>query len=176
MLYTKYYQEQLRKKHSKTSWGGGVGTKVKWIIPEVKTLLSNSITTVLDYGCGNGTFKKVCNELFPDISVLEYDPGITNKDICPKKADIVICFDVLEHIEPECLDDVLSHIQSINTYGAVLQPCLVAAHHTLEDVGNAHLIIQDSDWWISKFKQYFSIEHIHYNTKSHLAVFVKNNT
>jgi len=176
MLYTENYKQQLQQKHNKISWGGGVGTKVKWIIPKAKTYLNNSIDTVLDYGCGNGTFKKVCNKLFPDVSVLEYDPAIISKDICPKKADIVVCFDVLEHVEPECLSDVLSHIQLINTYGAVLQPCLVAAGHTLSDGRNAHLIIQDSEWWLNKFKDYFTIENTYYNTSSHLAVFVKNNT
>jgi len=176
MLYTKYYKKQLQQKHNEVSWGGGVDTKVKWIMPKAKTYLNNSINTVLDYGCGNGTFKKVCNKLFPDVSVLEYDPGIVGKDICPKKADIVVCFDVLEHVEPECLDNVLLHIQSINTHGAVLQPCLVAASHKLEDNRNAHLIIQSSDWWLNKFKDYFTIENIHYNTTTHLAVFIKNNT
>jgi len=176
MLYTENYKQQLQIKHDKVSWGGGVGTKVKWIIPKAKTYLNSSINTILDYGCGNGSFKKTCNELFPDISVLEYDPGIINKSICPDKADIVVCFDVLEHVEPECLSDVLSHIQSINTYGAVLQPCLVAAGHTLSDGRNAHLIIQDGEWWLNRFEDYFTIENILYNTPSHLAVFVKNNT
>jgi len=178
MLYSEDYQKQLQQVHKEHKlnggWGGGVSTKVKWIIPKAKTYCDKRISSVLDYGCGSGKFKEECNKLFPEIEVSEYDPGVLGKDSPPEPKDFVVCVDVLEHIEPNSLDEVLQHIRDLNTYGALLQPCLVKADTLLPDGRNAHLIVKSAYWWLSQFEKYFERRHIHYATQYHIAVFVEN--
>ena len=69
--------------------------------------LANQIGTksVLDYGCGKSLLAK--NLPFP---IWEYDPAVPGKEESPRAADLVICTDVLEHIEPDKLEWVLADI------------------------------------------------------------------
>ena len=49
---------------------------------------------VLDFGCGKHTLQKALP--FP---IKEYDPALPGFDSDPDRADVVVCSDVLEHIE-----------------------------------------------------------------------------
>ncbi len=69
--------------------------------------------SVLDYGCGKGTLAEAVS-----FEIREYDPAIAGKDENPLPADLVICTDALEHIEPEYLDAVLVHIASLTRMAA----------------------------------------------------------
>ena len=169
MLYTNEYKQQLEQMHNTINWGGGVASKVKYIVPNAKELGS---VTILDYGCGNGTFKKVCNQDFPDMEVREYDPGIPGKDSDPEQADYIVSVDVLEHIEPAAIHDVLAHIKEKMLKGGFFHICLVEAFAVLPDGRNAHLIVKGATWWKSLIEQYFIVEE-KYTTKGHLAIFVK---
>ncbi len=79
--------------------------------------------------------------------VREYDPGIIGKDALPKPADLVIATDVLEHIEPELLGNVLEHIRSLARLGVFLNIATSPAREILPDGRNAHLIIRPPAWW-----------------------------
>lgn len=110
-------------------------------------------STVLDYGCGKGTLKET---LGWDID--EYDPAIPGKDAEPEVHDCVVCTDVLEHIEPECLDDVLAHIVSLMRLSGLLVVATRPAKKSLPDGRNAHLIIQPWYWWEEKISEHFKIK------------------
>jgi 2-polyprenyl-3-methyl-5-hydroxy-6-metoxy-1,4-benzoquinol methylase len=75
-----------------------------------------NIKTILDYGCGKGLFQKALEEAKKagevDIdSVTGYDPGVDKYSKKPTgKFDMVVCTDVLEHIEPLYLQNVLHEI------------------------------------------------------------------
>lgn len=170
MLYTKEYKTILKGIHSKETWGGGAKSKVHYVAEDAFKV---GAKTVLDYGCGSGSFKEGIQEEGYSLEVLEYDPGIIGKDSSPTPADYVVCIDVLEHIEPECLDAVLKDLASLMRLGGFLHPCLVPAGLTLPDGRNAHLIVQDADWWDNKIKQYFNIHSYKYKSKGHVAVFVR---
>ena len=114
--------------------------------------------SLLDYGCGKGTLKPALQGLCPDLDIREYDPAIPGKTSRPKPADIVICSDVMEHIEPECLDAVLEHIASVTRKIAYLAIASDEAEKTLPDGRNAHLIVQPAEWWLSKVGEYMTIE------------------
>lgn len=118
---------------------------------------NNKLKSILDYGCGKGTFKESAARLAPDMIVTEYDPAISEKDALPTPADLVLCLDVLEHIEPELLDAVLQHIRSVTLKGAILRPSLVPAKKTLPDGRNAHLILESPGWWQGKVSKYFNV-------------------
>jgi hypothetical protein len=108
--------------------------------------------TILDYGCGKGLLKANIGDC-----VREYDPAIPGKDGEPEPADLVVCTDVLEHIEPENLSDVLAHIRSKTIKRFYFTISLRPANKTLADGRNAHLIVESSDWWREQIGQYFWI-------------------
>lgn len=107
--------------------------------------------SVLDYGCGKGMLRQVCGT-----SICEYDPAIPGKDSEPEAADLVVCTDVLEHIEPEKLDNVLEHLASLTRrrllFNIATKP---AKNHLLPDGRNPHLIVRDAEWWRATIERYF---------------------
>ncbi len=112
---------------------------------------------ILDYGCGKETLKYAMEEAFPilpKMRVLGYDPGIKGKDQA-KPADIVVCTDVMEHVERECIDAVLSHIANLTRHVAIINVSLIPAVKTLPDGRNAHISLYPKDWWLSYLKKYF---------------------
>lgn len=114
---------------------------------ETIAALANMMRTcdILDYGCGKGTLGERI-----DIFIKEYDPCIEGKDDEPDVADIVVCTDVLEHIEPEHIDDVLDHIQELAQRAVFLTVATVPAKKFLADGRNAHILLRDPKWWLPK--------------------------
>ena len=109
--------------------------------------------SVLDYGCGKGELKKK----FGDI-IREYDPAIEGKDAMPDVADLVVCTDVLEHIEPDKLDSVLDHIRGLARKAVIFNIHLKPAIKELPDGRNAHLIVEDAEWWKKRLGKFFQID------------------
>ncbi len=109
-------------------------------------------TSVLDYGCGKGTLARGIP--FP---IWEYDPAVPGKDMDPRSADLVVCTDVLEHIEPDKLNDVLGHLKQLVKKVGYFVISTRAAKKTLPDGRNAHLIQKTADWWQRKLTKYFDI-------------------
>jgi FkbM family methyltransferase len=108
---------------------------------------------VLDYGCGKGTLAQ--NMPWP---IHEYDPAIPGKDRDPNPADIVVCTDVLEHIEPELLDHVLMDLGRCTKKIAYLVIYTSASLKTLPDGRNTHLIQENRDWWYQRLEKWFIID------------------
>lgn len=107
---------------------------------------------IIDYGCGKGMLAK---EIGDKIEVVEYDPAIEGKDKDPKACDMLVCVDVMEHIEPECVNDVISHMAEKTLKGAFITICTVPAKKVLSDGRNAHICLESLGWWVDKFANYF---------------------
>ena len=60
--------------------------------------------------------------------------------------------DVLEHIEPECLDEVLDHLARITGKILFVAISTIPAKRYLTDGRNTHLIIREGDWWRPQFE------------------------
>ena len=113
---------------------------------------------ILDYGCGKETLKAAMEATFPSIPamrVLGYDPGRPGYDKDPAMAQVVVCTDVMEHIEPECVDAVLRHLCELTEHVVIINVALVPAVKTLADGRNAHICLKPKEWWSSYFKKYF---------------------
>ena len=113
--------------------------------------------TILDYGCGQGTLKRALQANFPIIpglDYLEYDPCIVGKDAEPEPCDIVYCGDVMEHVEPECIEAVVKHIHSLSGRMSIYMISLRTSSKTLPDGRNAHITVRAQDWWLSWLKKY----------------------
>jgi hypothetical protein len=149
-LITPEYLAQQQELHRNPDYG----TSSSVWAPKVLDLLSReSLSSVLDYGCGKGHLKNELGEI-----VAEYDPAIEGKDADPEPADLVVCSDVLEHIEPECLDQVLEHIRSRTKHWNLFVIATRPAIKTLPDGRNAHLIIQNADWWHKRLSAFFDVK------------------
>jgi len=106
---------------------------------------------ILDYGCGKGTLQTALG-----FRISEYDPAVEGKTDTPEPADIVICTDVLEHIEPECVDAVLGDLKRVTKRVLFATVCIIPAKKTLRDGRNAHLSIHPFHWWAEKFEERFN--------------------
>jgi hypothetical protein len=142
VLITDSYRELNKKLHSSNPKYGTSG-KHKRHVASVNWLISTRETVdVLDYGCGKRTLEAALG-----IGIANYDPAIEGFDAPPQPHDIVACTDVLEHIEPWCLADVLADIRRCTKKVAYLAVATRPASKTLEDGRNAHLIQKDFEWW-----------------------------
>ena len=148
ILLTADYKAQISQLHAiKQKWGSKANRWSQQVIAFGRGLRA---ATVLDYGAGKGALR-------PDLesagfAVREYDPGIPGKDSLPGPADLVVSLDVLEHIEPECLDAVLRHIGDLAIRGVYANIALYPAGNWLPDGRNAHLIIESPEWWQERIK------------------------
>jgi hypothetical protein len=113
---------------------------------------------ILDYGCGERTLEKSLG-----FAIRNYDPCIAGLDAPPEPADIVACTDVLEHVEPACVDAVLDDLQRLTRKAALLVIANRPAQKLLPDGRNAHLIQQGRDWWLPKLALRFTIHQIEGN-------------
>ena len=101
-----------------------------------------------------------------------YDPAFPEYGLA-QPADLVCCIDVLEHIEPELIKNVISHLSSLVLQFGFFTIHTGAAKKTLPDGRNAHLIQKPSSWWLSLLIQYFEIEHLQ-NVPNGFIVLVSN--
>lgn len=140
MLITDSYKELNRLLHDVSPEYGTSGKRyakfVQKMVEEYET------ADILDYGCGKRTMETALG--FP---ISNYDPCIPGLDQKPDPHDIVACTDVLEHIEPDCLDEVLADIRRCTRKAAFLLIATRPAHKVLADGRNAHLIQQPRGWW-----------------------------
>lgn len=107
---------------------------------------------VLDYGCGKGYLAKALP--FP---IWEYDPAVPTKAELPRPADLVICTDVLEHVEPEKLLFVLADLRRVTRKIGYFVIHLGPAKKQLPDGRNSHLIQKSEAWWKKTLGRYFEV-------------------
>ena len=137
------YRKQLEKLHDRQRWGADGGKHTAAVLALIEQYKP---ATILDYGCGEN---KLADSLKPH-RVSGYDPGIPERAKMPKPCALVVCTDVLEHVEPEKLDAVLDHIWRLTARVAYLVIETRAANAHLPDGRNAHLSVHPAEWWIEK--------------------------
>ncbi len=154
MLITEAYRAQQAALHAT----GNYGTTGRSYGPLVKALLAScQASSLLDYGCGSRRSLLESLEMPPDVVYEGYDPAVPAYADEPMPAELVVCIDVLEHIEPELLDGVLDHLASL------CDPCGFFTIHTgpaqkvLSDGRNAHLTQQGESWWRPRLEQRFEV-------------------
>jgi hypothetical protein len=143
------YLAMQRQLHEREDYGVSGAKRANTVVRLVGNLKTNS---VLDYGCGKGLLAK---ELpFP---IWEYDPAVPGKDEPARPADLVVCSDVLEHIEPEFLDATLSDLARVTLKVGYFVIHTGPAAKSLPDGRNAHLIQKDEAWWKRRLGRFFSV-------------------
>lgn len=150
------YKRMNNHMHDKDDRYGTSGHLYAEQVLEVMT--ASGSKNILDYGCGKNTLA----QSLPQVVVRGYDPCLKGFDSDPKPADMVVCTDVMEHIEPDKVDAVLAHIAYLMVNVAFMVIALVPAKKTLSDGRNAHLIVESMDWWITKLMPLFDIKMLHH--------------
>jgi hypothetical protein len=154
MLISEQYIQVLKATHSTVEWGT---SSLNYIDNIVGIIDEYEITTLVDYGAGQQNLEKQLPMKFPDLRIQSYDPGIPSISHAPSPAELLVCTDVLEHVEPECLDAVLQDLCRVMTKVGVFIISTRPAHQILSDGRNAHLIVENTDWWRQQIEQYFDV-------------------
>jgi FkbM family methyltransferase len=149
-LISKEYRELNAKLHEDNPGYGTSGSKYVDTVLRLAGQLETK--SILDYGCGKGMLSKGIP--FP---IWEYDPAVSGKDESPRPADLVVCTDVLEHIEPENLQAVLADLARCTAKVGFFVVHTGPANKTLADGRNAHLIQEPAGWWEKKLSKHFDV-------------------
>lgn len=152
-LISEDYRSLNQKLHASNDQYGTSGKK--WAKTIHQLAVSMQTMDILDYGCGKSTL--AINLPF---KIQQYDPAVPKFSAKPHPSDIVVCTDVLEHIEPENLDEVLNDLAGLTRKVAFLTVATRPAKKTLEDGRNAHLIQEGVEWWLPKLWQRFTIRNL----------------
>ena len=141
MLISDSYRELNALLHSEREDYGTSGRRYAQPVAQLTTIYDT--LDVLDYGCGKRTLEKALG-----YAIHNYDPCIAGLDAKPEPADIVACTDVLEHIEPDCLEEVLQNLRHLMRKAGFLTIATRPAKKYLADGRNAHLIQESAKWWL----------------------------
>ncbi len=167
-LITEQYLELNKKLHEENP---AYGTQGKCYIDDVIKLASMFRTQdILDYGCGKSTLS-----LNLPFRINQYDPAIPKYANPPREADIVVCTDVIEHIEPWCLEEVLNDIERLTRKACFISGSIVAAKKFLPDGRNAHLIQKPARWWMNQLWDLFEVMEFTQFANNFTTVLLKRN-
>ena len=144
--------ESLKKTYQDIHRTTPFGKRAKFPKHLEKFINDKKPQSILDFGCGKGKLIEKIKETYPDIDVQGYDPANPKFDgtIENIRVDMIISSDVLEHVEPEYIDDTLKFLQTKSKFFYHLIACS-PAKLILPDGRNAHLIIEDDQWWRKRF-------------------------
>lgn len=113
---------------------------------------------LLDYGAGKGRLGLTLNQMFDEPFTLHhYEPAVPEWASPPAPCRFVACIDVLEHIEPDLLDNVLDDLQRVTAGVGFFSVDTQPAVKVLSDGRNAHLIQKPASWWLPKFMDRFEL-------------------
>jgi uncharacterized Rossmann fold enzyme len=140
---------------ARPDYGVGGGRHAPVILKLIETLKKSSphgLPSVLDYGCGKGGLARALP--FP---IFEYDPAIPGKEMSPRPADLVVCTDCLEHVEPDkiilVLDDLKRCVKQLGYFVIHTGP----AQKSYANGQNTHLTQRGLDWWRKNLGKFFTI-------------------
>ena len=149
--------------YSSTQYIPLVGKK-NWELA-VKKFDFSKVKTVLDVGCGLGSGIKLLREMGIEADGIDISDCITHlwehngvEEYCQvcsadkmpfpdEKYDIVACFDVMEHIPEEGVQDVLKEIHRVGNSTYLFIISLIPAIIKMPDGTEPHICIQPKEWW-----------------------------
>jgi hypothetical protein len=154
MLISTDYRAQQKKMHVDIPSYGTSSHQYAGVVSDIINKVG--VTEVLDYGCGKGTLAKTINPAHK-VKLIQYDPCIEGLSDTPDSAQMTVCTDVLEHIEPDLLDNVLDDLQRVTEIIGFWAIHTGPAVKILPDGRNAHLIQEDQRWWLPKIMERMEI-------------------
>src|SRR5215213_8036185 len=154
-LITEEYRRLQQELHRNPNYGIA---SVEYAPIVAQVLAATGIDVVLDYGAGKGRLGQTLEEIYDKpLTIHHYEPAISEWSTPPAPSPLVACIDVLEHIEPELLDNVLDDLQRLTSNIGVFTVHTGAAAKLLSDGRNAHLTQRPASWWLPKFLERFEL-------------------
>jgi len=141
------------------------------LLPHIEKIRELAIlvraSSALDYGCGkaalyakqnfdtsNGIRISSLSEYWNLKEIYLYDPAVAQFSTRPSsKSDIVICTDVLEHIDEGDIPYVLDDIFALSNRMVFANVASYPAAKTLPNGENAHATIRPPEWWRSEIER-----------------------
>lgn len=143
------YRVQNRELHEKPGYGSSGHL---WLGHVLEICEAVEARSVLDYGAGKATLGRYITRY--GLEYYPYDPA-TFPARPVGKSDVVVCLDVLEHIEPDRIGKVLQDLQEHTGKVVFLRVCTRESTKTLSDGRNAHLLVHPWVWWKTRLKAFF---------------------
>lgn len=145
MLYTAHHAEMYRQ------WLDGKAVDKPHAWAEFVSQRASGVS-ILDYGCSRRRLRHSLPASFWT-RLAEYDPGVAGCEDSPMPADFVVCTDVLEHVEPACLEAVLDDLKRVTLHTLLLSVSTKPSDMTLPDGTPQHKIVELAEWWQEKLKR-----------------------
>jgi hypothetical protein len=159
VLISEEYRQQQKQLHDTGTYGvrgGEYAGAIARVIDRYK------VTSLVDYGAGSRLSLlralREQNLLKCELDYRPYEPAVERFSAPPEPADMVACVDVLEHIEPDCLDSVLDDLQRCTKRVGFFTVSSTPALKILPDGRNAHLIQEQAEWWFPKIMSRFQLQ------------------
>ena len=154
-LISEDYRKMQQELHRNPNYGVA---SIQYAPMVAQVMEAAGITDILDYGAGKGRLGLALEGMYENPLVIHhYDPAIPQWSQPPQPCDLVACIDVLEHIEPDLLDNVLDDLRRVTARVGVFTVHTGAAVKLLADGRNAHLIQKPASWWLPKFMERFEL-------------------
>jgi len=155
VLISKEYAAEQQKLHEDRPDYGAASVKYAPIVSSIIEKLK--VQQLLDYGCGKGRLFKNLN-VGHEMQLQAYDPGVPAFSGEPSPSEMVACIDVLEHIEPEYLQDVIDDLERVTKEVLFASVHMGPAGKTLSDGRNAHLTQEPVMWWLPQLMDRFDLQ------------------
>jgi hypothetical protein len=154
-LITEDYRKMQEELHRNPEYGVA-SVEYAPMVAEVMQQLGTR--ELLDYGAGKGRLGITLNQMFEEPFLIHhYEPAMPQWAKPPQPCRFVACIDVLEHIEPALIDNVLDDLQRVTAGVGFFSVDTEPAKKVLADGRNAHLIQQPPSWWLPKFMERFEL-------------------
>lgn len=168
VLITEQYRRMQSELHRNPNYGVA---SLEYAPVVAQVMEATGITELLDYGAGKGRLGARLEELYENpLTIHHYDPAIPEWSAPPAPCRLVACIDVLEHIEPDLLNNVLDDLKRVTAGVGVFSVHTGPAVKTLLDGRNAHLIQQPASWWLPRFLERFEL--VTFNRNSNKGFYV----
>jgi hypothetical protein len=154
-LISEDYRKMQQELHRNPNYGVASVQYAPLVAQVMETM---RVTELLDYGAGKGRLGATLEDMFKrPLTIHHYDPAIPQWSKPPAPCNLVACIDVLEHIEPDLIDNVLDDLKRVTAGVGVFTVHTSAAVKFLSDGRNAHLIQKPPAWWLPKFLERFEL-------------------